>query len=703
MNILSFKIQSLIHINAIIIFLAQFLFIISEYESPKEITDNYIPIIHLLDGQTFKYETNEKILICSFDSNFSNNIKVEQKNILCLIKGISSDIELYVINNNTNNYTYKYYFKNEYIGNYLSYVNAFPYYKDKLKFVITTFNRTFGGIDLNCFYYEINDPAINNVISLGKKVHRIDNKIPIGNIILNKNTMIFTFTNGTNIFLDYCGLENNVFKETVIECKDCLDDNFNFTEISLSETTVTRNENQIFVCYKYPKFNSKCFFYKEKTENYTFINRTFNCKSNIKNYYFKETNEFAVVCKNGDLLSIYKNNWESVYSNQKFFYSSVNISRFACNNNSKNYVFYYNASEKRYLLEYDCFNKNSYNLIKHITEPKKYKENIGLLGSKYFINETLDDLLNHLDDFLEKSIYLGDKYIINSHNYNLYIRSVDEVFYQPLYLVKLHIDFLDCKYLITSKNNYEYLTLIIFEIYNPNEDTLNNKIEYKLFDENYEEVDTSICKNTNITINYTRKDNITLDLEKINNFTKFNVNLFNISDVFFQELCHIYSDPDFKYDIILKDRIDLYQNYYICDEGCFLKHIYEEFITCDCPFKADIDITLPSFNPEEIQIPTKFPKYYEIVKCAGLVFSSDDKINNLGFYLITFMLGGHMPIWCYYLSTSVSPIKNYITKEMTKYGYISKKKGDKSSKGKKKGTKRDENNQENAENVESSP
>ena len=48
-------------------------------------------------------------------------------------------------------------------------------------------------------------------------------------------------------------------------------------------------------------------------------------------------------------------------------------------------------------------------------------------------------------------------------------------------------------------------------------------------------------------------------------------------------------------------------------------------------------------------------------------------------------------------------IKNYITKEMTKYGYISKKKGDKSSKGKKKGAKGDENNQENAENVESPP
>ena len=140
MNILSFKIQSLVHkMNiAIIIFLGQFLLIIGENESPKEITDNYIPIIHLLDGQTFKYKTSQKILICSYDSNFSNNITVEQKNILCLIKGISSsDIDLYVINNNTYGYTYKCNITNPDIEDNLKEVNIIPYYKGKLKFVIT--------------------------------------------------------------------------------------------------------------------------------------------------------------------------------------------------------------------------------------------------------------------------------------------------------------------------------------------------------------------------------------------------------------------------------------------------------------------------------------------------------------------------------------------------------------------------------------
>ena len=140
MNIFSFKIQSLVHkMNiAIIIFFAQFLLIIGENESPNEITDNYIPIIHLLDGQTFKNKTSQKILICSYDSNFSNNITVEQKNFLCLIKGISSsDIDLYVINNNTYGYTYKCNITNPHIEDNLKEVNIIPYYKGKLKFVIT--------------------------------------------------------------------------------------------------------------------------------------------------------------------------------------------------------------------------------------------------------------------------------------------------------------------------------------------------------------------------------------------------------------------------------------------------------------------------------------------------------------------------------------------------------------------------------------
>ena len=165
-------------------------------------------------------------------------------------------------------------------------------------------------------------------------------------------------------------------------------------------------------------------------------------------------------------------------------------------------------------------------------------------------------------------------------------------------------------------------------------------------------------------------------------------------------MCRVY--PDFEFDIILKDRVKLYHEYSICDEGCYLKSIDENFITCNCPVKNYINTTIPKV--EFGVIPDKFPKYYEIIKCFRLVFSSHDKINNLGFYLITFMLGGHVPIWCYYLSTGVKPTKDYISKEMTKYGYITKRK---KSKIKKKSTKRTKiqkvkNNEENS-NVDSPP
>ena len=38
------------------------------------------------------------------------------------------------------------------------------------------------------------------------------------------------------------------------------------------------------------------------------------------------------------------------------------------------------------------------------------------------------------------------------------------------------------------------------------------------------------------------------------------------------------------------------------------------------------------------------------------------------------MLGTHIPIWCYYISTGVKPTEDYIMGEMTKYGYIKNKK-----------------------------
>ena len=49
----------------------------------------------------------------------------------------------------------------------------------------------------------------------------------------------------------------------------------------------------------------------------------------------------------------------------------------------------------------------------------------------------------------------------------------------------------------------------------------------------------------------------------ISRFKDLGVDIFNINDSFFNDICHPYSDS--KNDIILEDRIiDIYQNYSLC-------------------------------------------------------------------------------------------------------------------------------------------
>lgn len=185
------------------------------------------------------------------------------------------------------------------------------------------------------------------------------------------------------------------------------------------------------------------------------------------------------------------------------------------------------------------------------------------------------------------------------------------------------------------------------------------------------EVNISICENVLGLVKYRLRKDIDIDIEEISYYKRANANLFNISDEFFTDLCQVYSELD--YDVILEDRIkDLYKKYYVCEEGCYFEDIDSDYIYCECKIKQNISLELS--NIEFGEVPTYFPKAIEVFKCLSLVFSSDDKINNVGFYLFTFMLGGHIPIWCYYISTGVKPMEDYINGELTKFGYIQKRK-----------------------------
>jgi hypothetical protein len=169
------------------------------------------------------------------------------------------------------------------------------------------------------------------------------------------------------------------------------------------------------------------------------------------------------------------------------------------------------------------------------------------------------------------------------------------------------------------------------------------------------------------------KSNSSLDISFISSVQDSNIDLFNLENEFFTDICFSYSYSE--NDVVLEDRIkDFYQNYSLCDDGCTYNDINLEYmtITCDCDVKTNLTTTQKVINLKQMEDVNK-SSIFEIIRCYNLVFSFKNKLNNIGFWIFLILVIAHIPLLIIYFYNGLKPIKDYLIKEMIKYGYISKK------------------------------
>ena len=91
-------------------------------------------------------------------------------------------------------------------------------------------------------------------------------------------------------------------------------------------------------------------------------------------------------------------------------------------------------------------------------------------------------------------------------------------------------------------------------------------------------------------------------MEKISSLQNSGIDVFNINDSFFWDVCQPFSDSE--NDVILEDRIKyLYQNISLCEQGCTYNKINLENMTvlCDCKIKENIVTVLSEINLDQIK------------------------------------------------------------------------------------------------------
>ena len=360
-----------------------------------------------------------------------------------------------------------------------------------------------------------------------------------------------------------------------------------------------------------------------------------------------------------------------------------------------------NTSTNSYTID-DSLNsyksKSSYDFLPFSTLVKTYISTSfndfydnSILISQITVFYNIKNLLLNITDIL-KDKEAGKTYKIKGEDYEIIIKPANST-REPN---ATYINFTECESLLRNHYNISessYITLLQLELYNNYSKSLINQVEYELYDENFTKLNLNLCNNKNIQIIYAIKDNLGLDTEMINSLKNLGIDVFDINDNFFWDVCQPYSAESGN-DLILEDRIkDLYQNFSLCEEGCTYDNLSLENMTvsCNCKIKENIATVVSEINLDQIKYETT--SNFDIIKCYDIIFKFKLEFTNIGFWIFSILLLLHFPLIFHYFYTGVGPIYNFVIKEMVKYGYLTNDQlNNNRTKNHKEKTKKKENN-----------
>ena len=287
------------------------------------------------------------------------------------------------------------------------------------------------------------------------------------------------------------------------------------------------------------------------------------------------------------------------------------------------------------------------------------------------IEKNIDEIINRTDT--------NKTYVIKASDYTAQISHINntepnynnnsDVFYPSTYA-----NFSECEKILREYYTIlpsRKLTFIQIQINNTIDEALVNQIEYQVYDDQNKQLNLSLCYDKNMTIFYSFKNDTKDKIDLINNFKDKGIDILDINDPFFNDICIPYSESG--KDLTLNDRIEeKYKNYQFCEKNCELNEIlYEDkMISCNCTIKNNINAKDINFNIENNK--TKKNMNYKIIKCLNAFSSLKDNIFNIGFLIFLFLMILNIIFLILFCCLKVKPFEKYMKKEMTKYGYVDK-------------------------------
>jgi len=284
------------------------------------------------------------------------------------------------------------------------------------------------------------------------------------------------------------------------------------------------------------------------------------------------------------------------------------------------------------------------------------------------------------------TLYVDSKRVINGSNFKAQIISSSDL--DPIEQIKNGISGLDLGNCITIlKKHYNIPKeedLIIVEIETKEDKeknkNLNKKVDFvnlgknvqaSIYDKSNRKLDMSYCNDITIMKNLADLEGV--DFETAKKMAEQNIDVFNVNDTFFNDICHPFKSESG--DIIIKDRRDdLFQNVTFCGEGCLYNGIDYNYMIARCICDGDNIQTGEDnnlgLNDERKGVSLNdivnsftgqlFNFNFKVVTCYNLIFDSDILKRNIGFKVMISLIGVELFIFLFFSKNRLKPIKNYM-------------------------------------------
>ena len=645
------------------------------------ISDDYSLIIQKY--KLYDKKTNNDIIFQEFSFNYvpknSNNetIKISSNNVENDLFYLESDIYFdetitcfYAVNSFNNLYELMvsvFYMDETYTGIYYEFSNSVPIENAKDIKIAKSIDMTNGFIcysfnyTIHCLIYNIE----KNEFSLDVEVLK----------------------NCTGYYHDFNVLNNSFDKEYVVYCNR---DNFTIQAIIFDSDfnnkilddekneciIISEIDKELDVCKE--KYSSSIEYIKSKSAYYVFVtclndqNKIFfqyelkqKCSQKIDTMYFHiEYYEEEEKLEEEETTESYE---ELEYKEQEILEEKLEEEELIEN---------YEKSEEEELIEKE---EQIEKQEKEKEEEKEEKEE-EKKSTKYIINNiefdyseqvikgttniTKDEIITQFNDLI-KEIEIGKQYEITGDDYDIVIHPIDDK------VNGTNINFSGCEEILREKYNIpdsSILTILQMEITSKNNNTLTNKLEYAIYNSDKIKLDLSYCDNQQIIINYDINENSNLNTSLLEMFSKMGVDILNVEDSFFNDICYPYAEDT---DVTLQDRLkDYFQNFSLCESNCEYDHIDLKLyqVICNCEIKTNITTENTDEGIVDMISITFKNSNFEIIKCYNLLFNSIS--NNIGFWLFMILTLGHIPLFVFYFLSKIKPLKNYIKTEMIKNNFI---------------------------------